>query len=93
MLAEQSQDDSGMAASTELVEQTPAAETVEEPVDFVPNAAENPAEVISQPVSREQIQFLIDWAEQIWTDPEIQEAIDPNDYYRMINSLYEELND
>jgi parallel beta-helix repeat protein len=80
---------SSVQASSLQLEQLDMAE---EPVAFVPNSAENQTEVVSQPLSREQIQFLIDWAEQIWTDPEIQEAIDPNDYHRMINSLYEELN-
>jgi hypothetical protein len=98
MLAEQSEEDSGMAVgteeSTELVDQTPAVETDEESVTSATFAAENTTEEISQPVSREQIQIMIDWAEQIWQDdPELREMIDPNDYQRFIDSIREELND
>jgi hypothetical protein len=96
MLAEQSEGDSGMAAgaeeSAESVEQSSAAETVEESGNNATDVNENPTEDISQPVSDEQIQMMIDWAEQIWTDPEIREIIDPNDYQRLIDSLQEELN-
>jgi hypothetical protein len=80
--------------STELVEQTIATESVKEPVNDATTVAEEASEGISQPVSDEQIQILIDWAEQIWqTDPELQEMIDPNDYQHFIDSLREELND
>jgi hypothetical protein len=97
MLSEQSEGDSGMAAGTEesieSVDQSLTSETFVESVTDTTSVSEEASEGISEPVSNEQIQFLIDWVEQIWKDPEIQEAIDPNDYHRMINSLYEELND
>jgi len=94
MLAEQSQGDSAMATSTELVEQTPAAETVEAPVIDASAVAEEATEGISEPVSDEQIQILIDWLEQIWqADPEIQDTMDPNDYQHFIDLLREEIND
>jgi parallel beta-helix repeat protein len=62
-------------------------------VSYEEPAASQPA-IVEQPISDEQIQVLIDWAEQIWQDdPELQEMIDPNDYQRFIDSLKEQLND
>ena len=98
MLAEQSEGDSGMAAVTvesiESVDQSLTSKTVVEPVTDSTFVSEEASDEISQPVSNEQIQLMIDWLEQIWqTDPELQEMIDPNDYQRFIDSVRGELND
>jgi hypothetical protein len=61
---------------------------------FAEVVADEQIEIISQPMSGEQIKELIDWTEQLWqSDPNIREMVRQADYDRVLESLKEQLNE
>jgi hypothetical protein len=87
---EQAQSGSGDMVSGNFTEtsivftEEPSADSVEE----------QPSESIDEPFSDEQIQSMIDWAEELWeTNEDIRILISTDDYQRIIDSLKGQLED
>jgi hypothetical protein len=86
----------GTDESLGLGEETCETAAVEEPAvsEEATAAAEQSDEGVAAPMSRERLEELIIWTEQLWqSNPEIRAMVNQADYERVLESLKSQLND